>query len=60
MGLLDNQTQYEYYNGNDFGNYQFVTLDNIINTFMVIYVGENKIINKVNRTDVQFNAARLC
>ena len=58
MGLLDNQTQYEYYNGNDFGNYQFVTLDNIINAFMVAYVGENKIINKVNRTDVQFHAMR--
>ena len=58
MGLLDNQTQYEYYSGNDFGNYQFVTLDNIINTFMVAYVGENKIINKVNRTDVQFHAMR--
>ena len=58
MGLLDNQTQYEYYNSNDFGNYQFVTLDNIINAFMVAYVGENKIISKVNRTDVQFHAMR--
>ena len=58
MGLLDNQTQYEYYSGNDFGNYQFVTLENIINAFMYIYVGEGKVISKANRTDVQFHAMR--
>ena len=58
MGLLDNQTQYEYYNGSDFGNYQFTSLENIINAFMFIYVGEGKIINKANRTDVQFHAMR--
>ena len=27
-----------------FGNYQFVSLEDIINTFLVAYVGENKII----------------
>ena len=53
MGLLDNQTQSEYYNGNDLGNYQFVTLENIINAFMFAYVGEGKVLAKVNRTDVQ-------
>tara|TARA_R110002167_G_scaffold230983_1_gene436164 strand:- start:73 stop:984 length:912 start_codon:yes stop_codon:yes gene_type:complete len=58
MGLLDNQTQHEYYTGNDFGNYQFVSLDNIINAFMMVYVGEGKIISKVSRTDVQFHAMR--
>ena len=58
MGLLDNQTQYDYYTGNNLGNYQFVSLDNIINAFMVAYVGEGKLIGKVNRTDVQFHAMR--
>ena len=58
MGLLDNQTQRAYYTGSDFGTYQFVSLDNIINAFMMIYVGEDKIISKVNRTDVQFHAMR--
>ena len=58
MGLLDNQTQYEYYTGSDFGNYQFTSLENIINAFMFIYVGEGKVINKANRTDVQFHAMR--
>ena len=58
MGLLDNQTQYQYYTSGDYGSYQFVTLDNIINAFMFTYVGESKILNKVNRTDVQFHAMR--
>ena len=58
MGLLDNQTQKAYYTGSDFGTYQFVTLDHIINGFMIAYVGESKIISKVNRTDVQFHAMR--
>ena len=58
MGLLDNQTQQAYYTGSDFGTYQFVTLDHLINGFMIAYVGESKIISKVNRTDVQFHAMR--
>ena len=58
MGLLDNQTQQAYYTGSDFGTYQFVTLDHIINGFMVAYVGESKVISKINRTDVQFHAMR--
>ncbi len=57
MGLLD-ETQNSYYNGSDFGNYQFVTLDDIIGSFMAVYVGENKILTKVNRTDVQFHGMR--
>jgi hypothetical protein len=58
MGLLDNQTQQDYYNGNDFGGYQFTSLDDIINNFIIAYVGENKIIPKVKRTDVAFHAQR--
>ena len=58
MGLLDNQTQQSYYTGSDFGTYQFTTLENIINAFMISYVGENKLITKINRTDVEFHAMR--
>ena len=58
MGLLDSQTQNAYYTGSNFGTYQFTSLENIINAFMVAYVGESKIIPKVNRTDVQFYAMR--
>ena len=59
MGLLDGTNQYSYYTTPaNYGNYQFTTLDNIINAFMFSYVGESKIISKVNRTDVQFHAMR--
>ena len=57
MGLL-NQTQQEYYDGNDYGNYQFSSLDVIINQFEVAYVGENKIIPKIKRADIAFHAQR--
>ena len=58
MGLLDNQTEHSYYNSNNFGGYQFISLDHIINNFMIAYVGEGKIIPKVKRTDVAFHAQR--
>ena len=58
MGLLDNKTHREYYQGNDHGNYQFTSLDTIINQFEVAYVGENKIIPKIKRTDIAFHAQR--
>ena len=37
MGLLDNIIQKDYYQGNNLGNYQFVSLEDIINQFMVAY-----------------------
>jgi hypothetical protein len=58
MGLLDGQTQQSYYQGNDHGDYQFTSLDDIINQFMAVYVGEDKIIPKAKRVDVAFHAQR--
>ena len=59
MGLLDGTNQYTYYTTPDsYGNYQFTSLENIINAFMISYVGDGKIISKVSRTDVQFHAMR--
>ena len=58
MGLLDGTTQQQYYKGNNLGNYQFVSLQDIINQFMVIYIGEGKIISKASRIDVAFHAQR--
>mgnify|MGYP003131960192 CR=1 FL=1 len=57
MGLL-NQTQNFYYNSGEHGSYQFVSLDNIIKQFMIVYVGEDKIISKASRTDIAFHAQR--
>jgi hypothetical protein len=58
MGLLDNTTQQQYYQGTDYGTYQFTSLDDIITQFMISYVGEDKIISKIKRTDVAFHAQR--
>ena len=57
MGLLD-ATQKVYYEGSSFGTYQFTSLENIINQFIIAYVGEGKIISKIKRTDVAFHAQR--
>ena len=58
MGLLDDTTRTEYYEGNNYGNYQFTSLDNIITQFQIAYVGEDKIIPKIKRIDVAFHAQR--
>ena len=58
MGLLDNQSQNVYYSGSDFGTYQFTSMDNIIAAFMLMHVGESKIISKVERSEVQFHTMR--
>ena len=58
MGLLDGTTHQEYYQGNDFGNYQFVSLKDIINQFMIVYVGDQKLIKKCSQVDVAFHAQR--
>jgi len=61
MGLLGTTTQNTYYgsgNSANYGNYQFVSLDDIVNGFMLIHVGEDKIINKCNRMEVQYHAMR--
>ena len=57
MALI-NQTAQEYYDGNDFGNYQFVSLTDIIDQFMLVYVGEEKLIPKARKIDVAFHAQR--
>ena len=57
MGLLDSQTQAQY-QSSTLGAYQFISLENIIDQFMMAYVGEDKIIPKIKRIDVSFHAQR--
>jgi len=60
MGLL-NQSAGDYYSTNSlktYGDYQFISLDQIIDQFIIAYVGEDNIIPKVKRTTVQFHAMR--
>jgi len=61
---LDSKTYYDGLDGSqrsgnaNYGNYQFVSLEDIINSFIVAYVGEGKIISKASRTDIAFHAQR--
>lgn len=52
-------TDQQYYeNSSNWGTSQYVTLDSIINNFYLFYVGDNKIINDVDRYDIVFHAKR--
>ena len=42
----------------DIGNYQFISLQTIINNFIISYCGTGKIIPKVRRADVAYHAQR--
>jgi len=60
MALIT-QTGQQYYSTaspTPFGDYQFTSLEHIINQFIIAYVGEDKIISKIRRTDVAFHAQR--
>ena len=59
MGLLGSTNAETYYSSaSNYGNYQFITINDIVNNFMVAYVGENKLISKVKKIDVGFHAQR--
>lgn len=60
-------TQQSYYEGADnnfnngdenYGNYQFIGLNNIVTNFIIQYVGEGKVIPRVRRQDILFHAQR--
>ena len=66
MGLIT-QTDEQYYLGPDgvwnsfdenYGSYQFTSIKDVINNFMIAYVGLEKNISKVKRTEVAFHAQR--
>jgi len=58
-------TQYQYYEneGNNpendnWGSYQYVSLKEIVTNFMLMYVGNDKLINNVERYNILFHAKR--
>ena len=58
-------TDYQYYeNGGNqpedtnWGSYQYVSLNDIVNNFMTMYVGNDKLINNAERYNVLFHAKR--
>ena len=59
MGLTyDNSATYYDSTTPDYGNYQFISLQEIIDSFKAAYVGEGKICEKVLDSDVTFFAIR--
>lgn len=57
MGLLT-ETEKQYYEGSNHGSYRYVSLEDIVNNFMVAYVGDGKLLSTAKRTDVIFHAKR--
>tara|TARA_R110002072_G_scaffold41554_4_gene116558 strand:+ start:4615 stop:5700 length:1086 start_codon:yes stop_codon:yes gene_type:complete len=49
---------YTYAVESNYGSYAYITVKDIINNFQVAYVGEDKLVAKVKRTDVIFHAKR--
>ena len=63
MGLLDNHVPQQHYQNTHpgtgkYNHYQFVSLVDIINQFIIGYVGEGKLISKADRMQVNFHAQR--
>ena len=58
MGLLDGQTSQDYYESSVFGGYQYTSIKEIVDNFMIAYVGDGKLIDRVAKSDVIFHAKR--
>jgi len=58
MGLQQYTAREYYEDGVGSGQYQFTPLNQVITNFEIAYVGEDKIIPKVKRTDIAFHAQR--
>ena len=59
MGILTNSTPGTYYSETGApGDYRFIELDDIIKAFSATYVGEGKICENVNSSDIVFHAIR--
>jgi hypothetical protein len=57
-GGLITQTNEQYYDGNDYGSYRYISINDIINNFLISYIGPDKLIPDIKRTDVIFHAKR--
>jgi hypothetical protein len=59
MGLtLPGSHDENYYTGSSYGQYQFLTLEDIVETFIATYVGLGKICENIRANDVYFHATR--
>ncbi len=58
-------TDYQYYENSgivptdeNWGSYQYVSLEDIVNNFMMMYQGNHELVNNINRYQVLFHAKR--
>lgn len=57
-GGLITQTNEQYYTGDDYGSYRYLSVNDVIDNFIISYVGDGKLLPSVKRTDVIFHAKR--
>jgi len=57
-GSYGNRNAYGNTTEQNYGSYEYITLNNIVNNFIVAYVGAGKLIPSVKRTDLVFHAKR--
>jgi hypothetical protein len=59
-GIPSNPNSYAYGDivEENYGSYSYISLNDVVNNFMVAYVGTGKLIGSVKRTDVIFHAKR--
>jgi hypothetical protein len=43
---------------NNYGSYEYITLEDVVNNFMIAYVGNGKLVSSVKKTDVIFHTKR--
>lgn len=57
-GGLITQTNEQYYTGDNYGSYRYLSVNDIIDNFIISYVGDGKLLPSVKRTDIIFHAKR--
>lgn len=57
-GSYGNRDAYGITTEQNYGSYEYITLSNVVNNFIVAYVGAGKLIPSVKRTDLIFHAKR--
>ena len=58
MGIITSAPQTYYGSGGDHGNYRYIPLSEIIDSFNATYVGKGKLCEEVTNNDVTFHAIR--
>ena len=58
MGTLRNTDATYYLSNGDHGNYRYLSLSEIIDSFSATYVGRNKLCEAADMSDISFHAIR--